>query len=201
MVRELDKLGIKVMVSVWPTVNPDSENYAELERRNLLVRTERGMNTFIRFTDTNAKHTVISHLLDSTHPEARKFLWNKLRENYHRHGIKVWWLDAIEPEMVVYDHDNVRYHAGNGLEVGCLYPDVPAAGVVRGHEVGGRNGNHHARPRGIRRQPAVRRGDLVRRYSLDVGGFAAAGPRRAEHRVERHSVVDHRHRRLFRRRD
>ena len=82
MVRELDKLGIKVMVSVWPTVNPDSENYAELERRNLLVRTERGMNTFIRFTDTNAKHTVISHLLDSTHPEARKFLWSKVRENY-----------------------------------------------------------------------------------------------------------------------
>lgn len=122
MVRELDKLGIKVMVSVWPTVNPDSENYAELERRNLLVRAERGMNTFIRFTDTNAKHTVISHLLDSTHPEARKFLWNKLRENYLRYGIKVWWLDAIEPEMVAYDHDNVRYHAGNGLEVGCLYP-------------------------------------------------------------------------------
>lgn len=122
MVRELDKMGIKVMVSVWPTVNPDSENYAELERRNLLVRTERGMNTFIRFTDTYAKHTVISHLLDSTHPEAREFLWSKLRENYHRHGIKIWWLDAIEPEMVVYDHDNVRYHAGNGLEVGCLYP-------------------------------------------------------------------------------
>ena len=31
---ELESLGIKVMVSVWPTVNPDSENFAELERRN-----------------------------------------------------------------------------------------------------------------------------------------------------------------------
>jgi alpha-D-xyloside xylohydrolase len=122
MVCELEKLGVKLMVSVWPTVNPDSENFAELERRNLLVRAERGMNTFIRFTDTNAKHTVISHLLDSTHPEARKFLWRKVRENYLRHGIKVFWLDAIEPEMVTYDHDNLRYHAGNGLEVGCLYP-------------------------------------------------------------------------------
>jgi len=122
MVRELEALGIKVMVSIWPTVNPDSENYAELERRNLLIRTERGMNTFIRFTDTNATHTVISHLLDATHPDARKFLWSRVRENYLRHGIKVWWLDAIEPEMVAYDHDNVRYHAGNGLEVGCIYP-------------------------------------------------------------------------------
>ena len=122
MVRELAALGIKVMVSVWPTVNPDSENFAELERRNLLVRTERGLNSFIKFTDSNAHQTVISGLLDTTHPDARKFLWDKVRKNYFRHGIKVWWLDAIEPEMVAYDHDNVRYHAGNAQEVGCLYP-------------------------------------------------------------------------------
>ena len=122
MVRELEALGIKVMVSVWPTVNPDSENFAELERRNLLVRAERGINAFIKFTDANAGHTVISSFLDVTHPEAREFVWAKVRENYHRHGIKVWWLDAIEPEIVPYDHDHVRYHAGNGFEVGCLYP-------------------------------------------------------------------------------
>ena len=122
MVEELKSLGIQVMVSVWPTVNPDSENFSELEKRNLLVRTERGLNSFIKFTDSNMKHTVISGLLDTTHPEAQKFLWSKVRENYFKHGIKVFWLDAIEPEMVNYDHDNVRYHAGNGLEVGCLYP-------------------------------------------------------------------------------
>lgn len=122
MVRELASLGIRLMVSIWPTVNPDSENHAELERRGLLVRTERGMNTFIRFTDANVNHTVISGLLDSTNPDARAFLWSKVREHYYRHGIKVWWLDAIEPEMVAYDHDNVRYHAGNGLEVAGLYP-------------------------------------------------------------------------------
>lgn len=122
MVKELEALGIRVMVSVWPTVNPDSENFRELEARNLLVRTERGLNSFIKFTDSNRDHTVISGLLDTTHPEARRFLWEKVAQNYHAHGIKVWWLDAIEPEMVTYDHDNVRYHAGNGLEVGCLYP-------------------------------------------------------------------------------
>ena len=72
MVRELESLGIKVMVSVWPTVNPDSENFAELERRNLLVRTERGLNSFIKFTDSNANQTVISGLLDTTHPDAAK---------------------------------------------------------------------------------------------------------------------------------
>lgn len=122
MVKDLTELGIRVMVSVWPTVNPDSENFAELERRNLLVRTERGLNSFVKFTDANADHTVISGLLDTTHPEARRFLWEKVEQNYYKTGIKVWWLDAIEPEMAVYDHDNMRYFAGVGSEVGCIYP-------------------------------------------------------------------------------
>lgn len=122
MVQELESLGIKVMVSIWPTVNPDSENFAELTQRGLLVRSERGLDRFVNFTDSNADHTVTSGLLDVTNPAARDFLWGKVKQNYFDYGIKVWWLDAIEPEMSVYDHDNIRYHAGNGEEVGCLYP-------------------------------------------------------------------------------
>lgn len=122
MVRELEGLGIRVMVSIWPTVNPDSDNFPELERRGLLVRTERGSNSLMKFTDTDVDHAVNLYLLDTTNPEARAFLWDKVRQNYNAHGIKIWWLDAIEPEMTVYDHDNLRYHAGNGAEVGCLYP-------------------------------------------------------------------------------
>jgi alpha-D-xyloside xylohydrolase len=137
MVRELDQLGVKVMVSIWPTVNPDSENYAELDRRDLLVRAERGLNSFFKFTDSNANHTVISGLLDATHPDARRFLWGKLRENYHRHGIRIWWLDAIEPELSRYDHDNLRYHAGNGLEVGCLYPMCQQQALYEGMKSAG----------------------------------------------------------------
>src|ERR1051326_2589967 len=111
------------MVSVWPTVNPESEHFSELDRRNLLVRAERGLNAFNRFTDANAIGRVVqSGFLDVTHPEAREFIWSKVRENYFKHGIKVWWLDAIEPELVPADYDNARYHAGNGAEVGGIYP-------------------------------------------------------------------------------
>ncbi|HHY86965.1 MAG TPA: glycoside hydrolase family 31 protein [Verrucomicrobia bacterium] len=132
MVRELEEMGIKLMVSVWPAVNPDSENYAELDRRNLLVRAERGLNHFFKFRDAGAEHTVIFSLLDTTHPEARAFLWQKLRDNYYRHGIKVWWLDAIEPELSVYDHDTLRFHAGNGLEAACLYPMCQQQAIYEG---------------------------------------------------------------------
>ena len=59
---------------------------------------------------------------DATHPEARRFIWEQVREDYYRHGVKVWWLDACEPEIYPLDHDNLRYHLGNGLEVAGLYP-------------------------------------------------------------------------------
>ena len=122
MVRELEDLGIKVMVSIWPSVNPDSENFRTLDERGLLVQTERGLNRLVDFTDSGVDHTVTSALLDVTNPEARAFLWDRVRQNYYKHGIKIWWLDAIEPELSAYDHDNLRYHAGNGAEVGCIYP-------------------------------------------------------------------------------
>ena len=122
MIRELDDLGIRLLVSVWPTVNPDASTFDELDRRGLLVQSEQGLNSFVRFTDQGADQTVISGLLDVTHPSARDFLWNRIRENYFQFGIKLFWLDAIEPEMAEYDHANVRYHVGNGAEVGCIYP-------------------------------------------------------------------------------
>src|SRR5580693_1837253 len=43
MVAELDQLGVKLMVSIWPTVNPASENYAEMADLGLLVTNEHGL--------------------------------------------------------------------------------------------------------------------------------------------------------------
>jgi alpha-D-xyloside xylohydrolase len=45
-----------------------------------------------------------------------------VREGYYRHGIKVWWLDACEPEIIPRDFDNLRYYLGNGQAVANIYP-------------------------------------------------------------------------------
>jgi alpha-D-xyloside xylohydrolase len=122
MVRELEGMGIKLMVSIWPTVNSESAHYDEMVRRGLLVRTERGVPAHTAFRDTRPQGRVYLHYYDPTNPEARRFLWERVREGYYRHGVRVWWLDACEPEIYPADHDNLRYHLGNGLEVGALYP-------------------------------------------------------------------------------
>jgi alpha-D-xyloside xylohydrolase len=60
---------------------------------------------------------------DATNPEARDFMWGKVRDNYLApYGITAFWLDACEPELKPGFPANLRYHAGPGLEVGNLYP-------------------------------------------------------------------------------
>ncbi len=125
MVRELEEMGVKVMVSIWPTVDIHSENYREMARRGLLVGTERGVPTIYTFRG-------ITTYFDATHPEARRFIWEKVKENYYRYGICMFWLDEAEPELGIqgfeypnllpYDYENLRYHLGNGLEVSNIYP-------------------------------------------------------------------------------
>jgi len=59
---------------------------------------------------------------DSTNPQAREFVWNRVKENYYDKGVRNFWLDEAEPEITPYDYDNLRYWLGNGMEVSNLYP-------------------------------------------------------------------------------
>ncbi|MGC8780385.1 MAG: glycoside hydrolase family 31 protein [Anaerolineae bacterium] len=132
MVRELEDMGIKLMVSVWPTVNLLSASYEEMKRRGLLVRNERGLPAHMLFQDCRPEGPTYIQFYDATNPEARTFLWEKLRAGYYRHGIKVFWLDACEPEMYPFHPENLRYHLGNGLAVGNIYPLLHEAAVWEG---------------------------------------------------------------------
>lgn len=115
MVKELNEMGIELMVSVWPTVQEGSENYNEMLEKGYLIQSDRGVRTQFNFVGPNA-------IFDATNPEARKFLWSKIKENYYDKGIKIFWLDEAEPEFSVYDHDIYRYHLGSGMQVGNVYP-------------------------------------------------------------------------------
>src|SRR6201986_2806697 len=129
MVKELDQLGIKLMVSIWPNVNPASENYAEMKDRGLLVDSEHGLDFQLAFWDRNNPGVRIPmSFYDWTNPEARDFIWSRGKQNYYACGISTWWLDACEPELLPEAPENLRYHLGPGLETTNIYPMLHARG-------------------------------------------------------------------------
>ena len=119
MVRELNEMGIQLMVSVWPQVALTSENYGEMLQQGLLVRAEYGEQIGMRFVED-------SMFFDATNPRARKYVWEKVRKNYYDAGIRIFWLDEAEPEYGTYDYSNYRYYLGSDLQVGNIYPQLYA---------------------------------------------------------------------------
>lgn len=115
MIKELHEMGIKLMVSVWPTVDETSSHFKEMEDNGYLVQTERGVPITMDFLGNNG-------FVDFTNPHAQKYLWNLLKKNYYDKGVDLFWLDEAEPEFTIYDYDNYRYHEGSSLQVGNKYP-------------------------------------------------------------------------------
>lgn len=115
MVRELEQMGIRLMVSVWPTVDPKSPNYPVMLENGYLAHTDHGARTMLECNGNEA-------FFDATHPGAREFVWERIKKNYYERGVRHYWLDAAEPETLPYDFENIRYHAGTSLEVGNIYP-------------------------------------------------------------------------------
>jgi len=115
MTDELHAMGTRLMVSIWPTVDSRTENYRVMRERGLLVHTNRGIPIDFDYLGN-------SKFFDATHPEAQAYVWDQARQNYRDQGVDLFWLDEAEPEYNVYDFDNYRYHLGQVLEVGNIYP-------------------------------------------------------------------------------
>jgi alpha-D-xyloside xylohydrolase len=122
MIDELRRMGVVLVVSVWPSVNPDSANYDEMRRRGLLLESVAGMPFFYLFEDAGSKKKVPLAYYDPSREEARRYVWGKIEHNYHELGTAAYWLDACEPELQPYAPRNLRMAAGTGAEVANMYP-------------------------------------------------------------------------------
>ena len=117
MVDELHSMGTRVIVSVWPSVDRRSENFAPMMERGLLIRTERGAAQTYDYQGDCVE-------IDPFNPEARRYIWEVCKRNYFDYGIDGFWLDNSEPDYGVYDFDHYRYFAGPALSVSNLYPQL-----------------------------------------------------------------------------
>jgi alpha-D-xyloside xylohydrolase len=134
MVRELTDLGVKLAVSVWPTVEPGSDTYDELRSAGHLVRDADGRLLTFPWPSRHSGDALTRPMAyyDATHPGARAALWQRLNDNYRSLGVGCFWLGACELDLPREAADRAVYAAGPAAEVANLYPLLHTRAVADG---------------------------------------------------------------------
>ena len=112
MVKELEEMGIILMVSVWPTIDERSKNFGIMAQNGHLVRFERGSGVHMSWMGNT--------IFLMRHIRVPESLYGRPVKNYGQYGIKHYWLDEAEPEYGIYDFDQFRYAART--PVSNIYP-------------------------------------------------------------------------------
>ncbi|MFE2988512.1 TIM-barrel domain-containing protein [Streptomyces sp. NPDC059262] len=139
MTEELARLGVKLAVSVWPTLEPGSDTYDELRAAGHLVKdADGGLLTFPWPSRHGGDATSLPMAYyDATHPGARTALWQRLSDNYRSVGVGCFWLDACEPDLPPAVAERAVYAAGPAAAVANLYPLQHARAVADGLRAAG----------------------------------------------------------------
>lgn len=125
MVKELKEMGIETVVSVWPTIDEQSENYGAMAENGYLVQADRANAIHMTWMGNTTFY-------DATNPGAQEFVWDVCKKNYYDIGIRCFWLDEAEPEYGPYDFDIYRYYEGPALQCTNRYPLGYAKGFYDG---------------------------------------------------------------------
>lgn len=77
MTESLHQLGVRMMISVWPNMCKESENYRQMKDANCLLPQSEIYNAFDE--------------------KARALYWQQANDGLFSNGVDAWWCDSSEP--------------------------------------------------------------------------------------------------------
>lgn len=77
MTEELHEKGVAFMISVWPNMSNNCDNYREFAEKKMLLPA--------------------CDVYDAFRKDAREVYWDQLERGLFCHGIDAWWCDSSEP--------------------------------------------------------------------------------------------------------
>jgi len=117
MNRQLHDWGMHSIISIWPRFEREGRYYDLLASRGWLLKNKDGSPA----DGLPVRSDRAGALIDSTNPEARSWLWGKIRDNILSQGFDWTWLDETEPDLVP---AGKFYSIGSGDRYFNLYPLV-----------------------------------------------------------------------------
>ncbi|WBS03840.1 glycoside hydrolase family 31 protein [Pseudoduganella sp. SL102] len=125
MNKQLHDMGMQSIISVWPRFETAGRYFNELDAKGYLLKDKDGKTQ----DGLPFRSDRTGGLIDSTNPAARKWFFEKVRDNVLSRGFDYPWLDETEPDLVP---DGFRFSIGTGDRYRNLYPLVHVEGFAEG---------------------------------------------------------------------
>jgi alpha-D-xyloside xylohydrolase len=113
MLKELHAMNYHVMISVWPRFVKESRYYPLLLKNGWFEHLKDGTPT------DGEPYDHAGSDIDTTNPDAAKWYWSVINENYVKKGFDAFWADETEPDLSPNDS---YFHIGPGTEYFNTYP-------------------------------------------------------------------------------
>jgi alpha-D-xyloside xylohydrolase len=113
MNKLLHQMNFHTMISVWPRFVPEDRYYNTLLSRGWFEHLADG-------TPTNGlPYDRAGSDIDTTNPEAARWYWDRIKENYVSIGFDSFWADETEPDL---PPNGSYFHIGPGTQFFNVYP-------------------------------------------------------------------------------
>jgi alpha-D-xyloside xylohydrolase len=123
MNKELHAMNFHTMISVWPRFVPEDRYYATVLKNGWFEHLADG-------TPTNGlPYDRAGSDIDSTNPDAAKWYWSVINQNYVAKGFDAFWADETEPDL---PPNGSYFHIGPGTEFFNTYPLFHTAAFYNG---------------------------------------------------------------------
>jgi alpha-D-xyloside xylohydrolase len=123
MLKQLHAMNYHVMISVWPRFTEGSRYYDLIKQHNWFEHLADG-------TPTNGlPYDKAGSDIDTTNPEAAKWYWSIIKENYVDKGFDAFWADETEPDL---PPNGSYFRVGPGTQFFNVYPLFHTAAFYNG---------------------------------------------------------------------
>jgi alpha-D-xyloside xylohydrolase len=113
MNRDLHAMNFHTMISVWPRFIPEDRYYKTVLDNGWFMHLADG-------TPTNGlPYDRAGADIDTTNPDAAKWYWDVIRQNYVSKGFDAFWADETEPDL---PPNGSYFKVGPGTEYFNVYP-------------------------------------------------------------------------------
>jgi alpha-D-xyloside xylohydrolase len=123
MLKDLHALNYHVMISVWPRFTKGSRYYDLIQRNGWFEHLADGTPT------DGLPYDRAGSDIDTTNPDAAKWYWGIVRDNYVAKGFDAFWMDETEPDL---PPNGSYFNVGPGTQYFNVYPLFHTAAIYNG---------------------------------------------------------------------